>query len=58
MNHMREFLKNPMYKNYRKGINLRDRISHCEKRIEYIMSDAYIDELRGTIGADPMVLDV
>lgn len=56
MQHMKQFLKSPMYKNCTKEINLKEKIAACEERIEHILSDEYLKELYGTIGADPMVL--
>jgi hypothetical protein len=54
--HMKEFAKKESNREYVHSMHIRKRIEDCQKRLEYISSDAYLNDLKGTIGADPLVL--
>ncbi|MDR3317189.1 MAG: discoidin domain-containing protein [Puniceicoccales bacterium] len=55
--HMKEFVKKESNGEYVRSMCIRKRIQDCQERLEYITSDAYFQDLYGTIGADPMLLE-
>jgi hypothetical protein len=54
--HMKEFAKKEFNREYVCSMHIRRRIRDCQTRLEYISSDAYLCDLYGTIGADPLVI--
>jgi hypothetical protein len=56
LRHMKEFAKKESNREYVYSMHIRRRIRDCQTRLEYISSDAYLHDLFGTIGADPLVM--
>ncbi|MDR0740139.1 MAG: hypothetical protein LBF34_00310 [Puniceicoccales bacterium] len=54
--HMKEFAKKESNREHVYSMHIRRRILDCQVRLKYISSDAYLHDLHGTIGADPMVV--
>jgi hypothetical protein len=54
--HMKEFAKKISNREYVRSMCIRRRIRECQERLEYTSSEAYLRDLHGTIGADPMIL--
>ncbi|MDR1435564.1 MAG: hypothetical protein LBI77_04135 [Puniceicoccales bacterium] len=54
--HMKEFAQKEINKECVSSMNIRRRIRECQERLEYLASDAYLKDLKGTIGADPTVI--
>ncbi|MDR0418500.1 MAG: hypothetical protein LBH08_03680 [Puniceicoccales bacterium] len=53
---MKEFAKKTSNREYVYSMHVRRRIRDCQTHLEYISSDAYLQDLYGTIGADPLVI--
>ncbi|MDR2806783.1 MAG: hypothetical protein LBB11_01335 [Puniceicoccales bacterium] len=56
VHHMKAFMSDEANKTYVRLMHIRKRVEDCQRRLEYISSDAYLRDLKGTIGADPTVL--
>jgi hypothetical protein len=55
--HMKAFAKKEANREYLRSMGIRRRIEESQRRLEYVSSEAYLRDLMGTIGADPLVLD-
>jgi phosphoenolpyruvate carboxykinase (diphosphate) len=54
LSYLRQFISQEQNAEYTESLNLKERIGNVEKELEFVSSEAYIDFLTGTIGADPL----
>jgi hypothetical protein len=51
---LREFLALSSHREEAERLGIRARLAHAEVELERVSSEAYLSELEGTIGADPI----
>jgi hypothetical protein len=54
LSYLKQFIAQDLNAEYIENLNLKERMNNVEKELEFVSSEAYIDFLTGTIGADPL----